>query len=72
MESSREFTWQMNEAQKVTTLITLTCLVALYSTVVYFGSKNSYQFLYKQKRYKNYLLTAFYAISILACVCRIV
>lgn len=53
-------------------MLTLSSLILLYCIVVYFGAKNTYEFLIQQKRYKNCLLTAFYAIAILACVCRII
>ena len=46
-------------------------LVTLYSVLVYHGATNCYEFLYKQRRYKNFLLTAFYTATISTCVCRI-
>lgn len=62
----------MNAQQETTTLSILSVLVAFYCFVFYFGVKNTHEFLVKQKRYVNLLLTAFYLVSIATCLCRIV
>lgn len=40
--ANHETDWNMNSAQKITTLTTLSCLIAIYMTVVFYGSLNSY------------------------------
>lgn len=69
--ANTEVEWQMTPEQTFATVSTLGILVVLYSAIIYHAVQNSYNFLYKQKRYRVVLLTAFYTFTILTCVCRV-
>lgn len=47
-------------------------MVFCYFFIVYYAGKNCYDFLYKQRKFKNLCLTAFYCMCITTCICRIV
>lgn len=63
--------WVMSDEQQVLTIVLLLLLVLFYALCIYFASRNCQDFLYAQKRYRNLLLSAFYIISLSACLARI-
>lgn len=62
----------MTAPQRATTVSVLSLLILLYGLTIYFGAKNTLNFLVRQKRYKVPLLTAFYSVSLALCVFRII
>lgn len=68
---SDRINWELKPEQVIAIVFTLGVLVAVYINVVYYASKNSYDFLYKQSKFKNHLLTAFYTMAMATCICRI-
>lgn len=63
--------WVMSDEQQVLTMVVLLLLVLFYALCIYLASRNCQDFLYAQKRYRNLLLSAFYIISLSACLLRI-
>lgn len=64
--------WDLTTDQSIPMFVTLGILIIFYTLVIYFGGSNSYNYLYKEMKYKIFLMSAFYVVGFLTCLCRII